>query len=256
MSEEVRNASSSVPKVMVIIFIVNFAQTFLTVITLAYHLPDVPTALEDTTTYPALYVIKQSMSTTWVTVLLVVICALLWVGNISYLAAVSRDLFAFARDQGLPFSKWLATVDQKKKVPTNAYIFGGVFSSLLSLIYIGSPVAFYAITSLCVVALIGCYVISISCVLWRRIYYPETLPHAQWSLGKWGIPINTAAVIYGTWGFFWSFWPQESPVTASGFNWSSPIFVLTLAISIIYYFAIGRKQYKGPVALVEGRKAL
>lgn len=254
MSEEVKNASMSVPRVIIIIFVVNFLQTFLTSLTLAYHIPSIEEALGDASTYPAIYVIRQSMSTVWLTVLLTIICALLWVGVVSYLAAVSRDLFAFARDNGLPYSAWIAKVDPKRHVPTNAYIVSGVFSCLLSLIYIGSPVAFYAITSLYVVAIIGCYVMSSGCMLWRRIYYPETLPFAQWSLGRWGIPVNTAAVVFGLWSFFWSFWPQSTPVTPSLFNWSSPIFVATIICSLIYYFVVGHKRYDGPVVLVEARK--
>lgn len=254
MSEEVKNASMSVPRVMIIIFIVNFLQTFITSLTLVYHIPSIEESLLDPSTYPAIYVIKQSMSTAWVTVLLTIICALLWVGVISYLAAVSRDLYAFSRDNGLPYSAWIAKIDPKLHTPTNAYIFSGVFACIFSLIYIGSPVAFYALTSLYVVAIIGCYVISSSCMLWRRIYYPETLPFAQWSLGRWGVPVNAAAVVFGLWSFFWSFWPQSTPVIVSLFNWSSPIFVATIIISLIYYFVAGRKRYDGPVVLVEGRK--
>lgn len=36
-----------------------------------------------------------------------------WAGATSFLASTSRQTFAFARDQGLPFSNWLAHVDQK-----------------------------------------------------------------------------------------------------------------------------------------------
>lgn len=82
-----------------------------------------------------------------------------------------------------------------------------VLSICLSLIYIGSLVAFYAITSLLTVALLQCYYISIGCVLWRRITHPETLHPAEFSLGKFGIPINIAAVVYAMWCFFWAFWP-------------------------------------------------
>lgn len=254
MSEEVRNAAISIPQAMCAIFILNFCQIFLTTLTMAYHLPDVELALKDPTTYPAIWMLKQAMPTPWVTVMLTLISVLLMVGNISYLAAVSRDLFAFARDEGLPFSKWLARVDPRSKSPTNSYIISGVFCSLLSLIYIGSSVAFYAIVSLNTVALLQCYVFSIGCVLWRRIYHPETLPHAPFSLGKWGIATNATALVWGTWSFFWCFWPEEYPVTAEGFNWASPIFVITIIASLVYYCLGGRKKYRGPVTLVENRK--
>ncbi|KAJ4146006.1 hypothetical protein LMH87_004836 [Akanthomyces muscarius] len=254
MSEEVRQASESVPKVMLAVLFFNFLETLIVVVTLGYHMPVVQDALDDASTYPVIHVLMKSMSLPWVTVLLAIMCLLLTLGNVSYLAAVSRDLFAFARDDGLPFSKWLSKVDQKRKIPTNAYIFCGVFSSLLSLIYIGSPVAFYAITSLGSVAVLQCYCLSIGCILWRRVFQPDTIPAARFSLGRWGVPVNCAAVLFSFWSFFWSFWPQTNHPTAAGFNWASPIFSAVIIGAMVYYFIIGRKRYAGPVALVEGRK--
>jgi hypothetical protein len=77
----------------------------------------------------------------------------------------------------------------------------GGFSFCLSLIYIGSPTAFYAITSLMTVALLQCYMFSIGSILWRRIKYPETLPTGTFMLGKWGIPLNAFAVVWCAWSF-------------------------------------------------------
>ena len=67
------------------------------------------------------------------------------------------------------------------------------------------PVAFYAITSLSTVSLLQCYCLSIGCCLWRRIYKPETLPPAKFSLGRFGIPLNVMAVAYSLWAFFWAY---------------------------------------------------
>ena len=254
MSEEVKDAAKSVPKAMMAIYLVNFCLIFPAILTVVYHIPDVPTALTDPTLYPTIYVLRQSMSSAWMTVILVIIVLLLICSNIAYLAAVTRDLFAFARDQGFPFSNWIATVDQKRHIPTNAVILTSVVSVCLGLIYIGSPVAFYAITSLLTVALLQCYCLSIGCLLWRRIRHPDTLPPAQFSLGKFGIPINTLAVLYAFWAFFWSFWPQVYPVTAAGFNWASVIFVGVMILATIHFIFVARHKYTGPVALVEGRK--
>lgn len=254
MSEEVRNASKTVPRAMLTVFVVNFALLLPMILTACYAIDDMDAALADDTAYPFIYVLRQSMSQAWVTVILVVTVALLICSNITFLTATSRDMFAFARDQGLPFSAWLSTVDKRTSVPRNASIVTCALSLAMALIYIGSNVAFYAITSLFTVAIIQCYCLSIACVLWRRVYHPETLPHAQFSLGKWGIPINCVAIIYGLWGFFWCFWPQAYPVTAEGFNWASPLFIAALIGALVHYVFIGRKRYSGPVALVEGRK--
>lgn len=73
-------------------------------------MPDVSTALDHISTYPLIYILEQSMSTAWVTVELVLIVALVLFANVCYITAVSRDLFAFARDKGLPYSDWICQV--------------------------------------------------------------------------------------------------------------------------------------------------
>ena len=61
--------------------------------------------------------------------------------------------------------------------------------------------------SLAIVALMATYMISIGCVLWRRLKIPESLPPTKWSLGKWGILVNCIALAYASYAFFWAFWP-------------------------------------------------
>ena len=262
MSEEVKDAASSIPKTMIAVYLVNFALIFSAILTVCYHIPDLHAALNDPTTYPVIYVMRQSMSTGWITVILVIICFLNVASNIVYLAAVTRDLFAFARDKGLPLSRWLSTVHPRRHIPVNACQFSCVVATLLSLIYIGSPVAFYAITSLATVSLLQCYCLSIGCVLYRRIKHPETMPPAVFSLGKFGVPVNASAVAYSLWALFWSFWPQYSLIglktlpALSDFNWASIFFVTVLIGSMVYFVFRAKDRHVGPVTEVVGRKEL
>lgn len=253
MSEEVRDAATSVPKTMISVYFINFALMFIGIVTICYHIPDLDAALNDSTTYPAIYVLKQSFGNGPITAIVVLIAFVTIASNIVYLTAVTRDLYAFARDNGLPYSAWLSRVDSKRHIPVNATIFSSIVACLRALIYIGSPVAFYAITSLATVSLLQCYTLSIACVLWRRIYEPNTLPKASFSLGSWGIPINPMAVAYGLWAFFWAFWPQATPIDAAGFNWASPIFAAVLLMAISYFILKARNEYFGPVTSVERR---
>ena len=126
------------------------------------------------------------------------------------------------------------------------------FSLLLNLIVLGSSAAFNALISLQLVALMASYMISISCVLWRRLKYPETLPPCKWSLGRYGVAINIAAILYSAFAFFFCFWPMASPVTVEDMNWSPIMFVGVMVISMVLYVAKGRKVYDGPVVSVEG----
>lgn len=254
MAEEVKDASKSVPKAMIATYFVNFICLWPLVITVCYHIPSIDDALEDATGYPAMYVLRQSMSPAWVIVILGSIAFINAAGNITYMAAVTRDLFAFARDNGLPFSAWIRKIDGKRDLPVNAAILTSAISSLMALIYLGSEVAFYAIISLYTTAILSCYCLSIGSLLWRRIYHPDTIPPAKFSLGRWGFAINSFAVVWCTYCLFWSCWPQEYPVTVPNFNWASVIIGATMLVAMIHFFLKARNVYVGPVAAVQGRK--
>ena len=66
----------------------------------------------------------------------------------------------------------------------NSAIFTVCFTLAMSLINIGSTVAFNAMLSLSSAALMATYVISISCVTARRFNLSRPLPPARWSLGR------------------------------------------------------------------------
>jgi hypothetical protein len=75
----------------------------------------------------------------------------------------------------------------------------------------------------------------------------------RWSLGRWGVPVNTLGLIYALFSFFWSFWPVYTPVVLDDFNWSSVVFVVVLALCLVMYRFQGRFLYKGPVSHVRRR---
>ncbi|KAK4889271.1 hypothetical protein LTR27_011948 [Elasticomyces elasticus] len=85
---------------MIAVYVINACIILPGVLTVVYHIDDMNAALNDPTTYPAIYVLRGAMSVGWITVILVLIALLNVASNIVYLAAVTRDLFAFARDRG------------------------------------------------------------------------------------------------------------------------------------------------------------
>lgn len=73
-----------------------------------------------------------------------------------------------------------------------------MFTCCMSLINLGSKVAFEAMLSLATVALMAAYLMSIGCVLLKRLR-GEDLPSARWSLGRYGLFVNAVALIYTSW---------------------------------------------------------
>ncbi|MCJ1374995.1 hypothetical protein MMC20_006228 [Loxospora ochrophaea] len=251
ISEEVYSASLTVPRTMVYSYAINGLMGFLTLITFLFALTDLDAALTDPSTYPFLWVFQNALPLPALNTLTAVLLILVFAGSVTFSISTSRQTWSFARDHGLPCSSWIARVEPKRELPVNAILLTCLCTCALSLINIGSSVAFNAIISLNLVSLMLTYSTSIGCVLLRRLRDPESLPRARWALGRWGIPINAGALAYSLFAFFWCFWPNTTPVDVTSFNWAVVIFVGVAVIAITCYILQGRHIYEGPVVLVK-----
>jgi amino acid transporter len=184
----------------------------------------------------------------------VILFLAIYAGNITALATCAREIFAFARDKGLPFSSFSSRMNKKWQIPFNAVYITSVAVVLLSLIQLGSSLAFEIVVSLSLLGLLSTYMISIGCVLLKRIK-GEPLPPARWSLGRFGIAINGFAFLYSAFIIVWSCFPPEVPITASSANWAPAVWVGVIVISVLFYVVYGKDTYTAPVEFVEGRKA-
>ncbi|KAG9512590.1 amino acid transporter, partial [Aureobasidium melanogenum] len=257
VSEEVKDAGKNVPRAMIWSYFLNGALGLVFLITYMFSVVDLSGAIDDASNgsgYPYMYVFTKAFSMPAFNTLSAIVIILIYAGTLSYNLSTSRQTWSFARDQGLPFSDWIAKVDPKLEVPINSVTATTAFTIILSLINIGSDAAFNAIVSLNLTSLMITYMVSIGCVLYRRLTNPELLPNCRWSLGRWGVPINTFAVLYSTFVFFWMFWPQSTSNDAADFNWSVLMFMVVLIVSVIDWVFRGRKVYVGPVVLTEGYK--
>lgn len=111
-------------------------------------------------------------------------------------------------------------------IPPNSIYLTSVLTTFLCLINLGSNFAFNIIVSLSLLALLSTYMISIGCVMLKRIR-GEPLPHARWSLGRWGLPINAFAFAYSGFVMVWSCFPSAVPVTTGSANVSFSFFLLS-----------------------------
>jgi amino acid transporter len=103
MVEEVKDADFTVPKAVVWPFVLNGVLGLFFIISYLFCLPFVEDALNDLSTFPFLYVFRQAVSTSGVNALTIVILILAIDPNIAFNASTSRQTFAFARDNDLPF---------------------------------------------------------------------------------------------------------------------------------------------------------
>lgn len=143
----------------------------------------------------------------------------------------------------------------KYEQPFNAVYLSTFISIIISLISLGSSFAFNIIVSLSLLALMSTYMLSIGCVLLRRLSRDgPPLPAARWSLGRWGLPINIVAVLYSGLVVIMSCFPDGFAPAPEDANWAPVIWVAVVLLSVVAYVFHGRKHFTAPVIFVEGRR--
>ena len=250
MSEELRDASWTLPRAMIWTAVLNSTLGLIMLITMCFCLGDVESILSTPTGYPHFQVILNATgSVPGTTVLAAITCTMAVFGCVNNVATSSRQLFAFARDHGIPFGEFLSYVKPGWDIPLNSVLVSFGFAILLSLINIGSTVAFNSIASLGTCALLSSYIVSIGC-MWLKRYRNEPLLPSRFRLGKYGIWINGIAVVYLFVAFVFAFFPSFPHPTPDLMNWNILIYGVVVVFSLIYFFFKGRYNYVGPVEYI------
>ncbi|KAL9106305.1 MAG: hypothetical protein Q9227_008640 [Pyrenula ochraceoflavens] len=165
--------------------------------------------------------------------------------TIGIMTTSSRMTYAFARDGGLPLSRYFAHVHPKLLLPLNSLILTTVLVEIFGLIFLGSSSAFNAITAASVVALGISYAIppSINMLRGRRMLpasRPFKLP------GPFGWVCNIIGVVYVIVTTVLFVFPPELPVNGSNMNYCVVVFAIILIIAATQWVIDGRKNYTGP----------
>ena len=111
MSEEIKDASRTLPLAMMWTAVLNGSLGFVMLVTFCFCLGDIETILSNPDIMPfvqTFYIATNSHAGT--SVMTAILIVLTTCGCISNVATASRQMFAFARDRGLPFSGFLAEV--------------------------------------------------------------------------------------------------------------------------------------------------
>lgn len=165
--------------------------------------------------------------------------------------STSRQIWAFARDNGMPFSDHLSKVDKRFEVPVNAALFTGVFCTLYGLIYIGSTTAFNSFIAMSILSLNLTYAIPQAVVLFRG--RSKVLPARSFNLGPiMGRFCNLFSTLWVALFTVIFCFPVFRPVTAGSMNYVSVIIAGVFVFVAALWFLQKRKTFTGPNVELEG----
>lgn len=178
----------------------------------------------------------------------VVVAVQFFMGTSSLLAS-SRQTFAFARDGGLPFSRYLYRVNRRTQTPVNCAWFSAFIALLLGLLAFAGSTAISAIFSLGVVGLYIAYIIPI---ISRFAGGTEWRP-GPFNMGRLGLPVAAIAVAWMIFSIVILIFPSSPDPSGPDMNYTIVVLGAWISLCLIYYYFPvygGVYWFHGPIANV------
>jgi amino acid permease (GABA permease) len=249
MCEEVQNPQREVPKAIVLSVAAAGLTGIIYLIPILFVLPPVELLLGVANGQPIGLLFKTvTGSAAGGFGLLFLILGILFFAGVGALTAASRCTYAFARDGAIPGYKLWSKVDKRLGVPLWGIILSTAVDCLLGLIYFGSTAAFNSFTGVATICLSASYGLPI---LISVIRGRKAVKNSTFSLGKFGYAINIATLCWICLAVVLFCMPVAIPVTRTSMNYASVVFAGFASISVIWYFARARRDFKGPPVPVD-----
>jgi len=248
MAEEIENAAVVIPRAMIISVLINGALGFGIFIAMLFCMGPIEDILSASFSFPFVSVfvnVTHSISgaTAMTSILLLVAIS----GNIGLLTTSSRMLWAFAREDGVPGSRYIAKVDPKTQLPLWSIGISAFLNLVFVLIALGSTAAFNAFTGLTIAGFYSGFIIAASVMLYKRLTTPSSdILWGPFKLGKAGVPITIFAICYSFIGWLFSFYPPVAEVSVTTWNWSMVVYWCVIFIALLWWVLRARHYYTGP----------
>lgn len=181
------------------------------------------------------HLIKQVLGEPLGTVFVAAAALAVFICTLAVHALASRILFAMARDKAIPFASQLSRVHPEHRTPHVVAAVVGVLACAMLLFNSGFEQMMVALVCVSVVWSNLAYLLTTGALLVSRLR--GAVPTQDSFLGRWGLPVNILAVVWGIVLIVNIGWPREQ---LYGSNWyelyGAPLYsgVLVIAGLIVY----------------------
>ncbi|MFJ8545866.1 APC family permease [Streptomyces sp. NPDC093586] len=184
----------------------------------------------------------------WCVLIAVTVCAL------AVHTAAIRLAFAMARDNNLPASSLLARVSPRFRTPVLPAVIIGVLALAILVVNIRQPQIFTVVTSIGIIMIYLAYLGVTAPMLVARLrgrWRPAG--EGRFSLGRWGLPVNIVAVLWGAAMTLNLIWPRAAVYNASApyhwyLRWGAVLFVAFIAGGGFAYYWFVQRHRTGVLA--------
>jgi amino acid transporter len=213
---------------------------YIVLMAFTFNIPDIAATAADP--YPVLYIAYAGLSKFFADVIAIVVFGGMWLCGLATVTSMSRMFFAFARDDGMPFSSAFRFIHPKLRTPTKSII----ITSVLAVLTCMYAAAYFVVTSISTITLYIAYNIPVFLNVRNKLMKKGTFTtkeNAPWNLKSWGPLLNVIAVVYTIFICIVLLLPPNELVL-----WTMVGFVVILTV---YWFAWARKNFTGPKAAAE-----
>lgn len=207
---------------------------------------DVEAVLESKTGMVVAQIVYDSLGKKWAIGFMALIAVGQYVVAMALLIALSRQVFSFARDDGLPFVyNYVKVIHPKLKVPVRAIVLSGLFSCILALLVLINSTAANALFSLGVASNFLAWGVPILLVILPTESAKKFVPGPFYSK-RFFFPINLISCLWIAFVIILSMFPNSRKVEKDTMNYTIAINGAFWSLSLLYYYVYGYKHYTGP----------
>jgi urea carboxylase system permease len=237
LSEETKNPRRTTPRTIITALLISGIGGGLMIIAALMAAPSLDDGHLASEGLP--YVLTAVLGTFWGKVLLLDVAVAIFVCTLAIQTAGSRLVFSMARDGQLPGSRALASVSPRSGTPLWPSVAVGLLAIGVLAINLGNPALFTTLSSVCIVMLYVAYLLVTVPMLLSRLRGDwnrtgQTMPTGLFSLGRWGLPVNILAILFGAFMVVNLAWPRPEVYDPSGENglllWSAPLMVAAVLL--------------------------
>ncbi|MFD7407589.1 APC family permease [Streptomyces sp. NPDC059866] len=183
----------------------------------------------------------------WCVLIAVTVCAL------AVHTAAIRLAFAMARDNNLPASSLMARVSPRFQTPVLPAVIIGVLALAILVVNIRQPQIFTVVTSIGIIMIYLAYLGVTAPMLVARLRGKWQPAEGRFSLGRWGLPVNIGAVVWGAVMTVNLIWPRASVYNATApfhwyLQWGAVLFVAIIAGGGFAYYWFVQRHRTGVLA--------
>jgi len=159
----------------------------------------------------------------------------------------SRVVFAFARDNALPGSRWWKRMNRHTQTPVNAVWLVMVLAGICGLLGFSET----ALSSLAGASVIGLYTSYVTPIFLRITSGRDKLVKGPFSLGRWFMPIGMIACAWVAFIVVLLLFPSYQSPTAETMNYAVVIIMAVFIFASASWIISAHKWFTGPIVNVD-----